>query len=208
MSGQDPQPPYPHQAMPSGWPTPPPPRSRKSHRRRNWLIAIAVLTVAGAIAGGVSSGGKRKTAVTALPTESATATPAAVSATASSTAEAPAPAVPNPDGTVTGSCAYELAADYSDTHAGDLNGEVDLENTGNVGIVLNVTITWPQLGHAPIKLGRQKVGVAYGQTVTVPFTRLATGSEIDRLQSWQAGHDNDDGCTYNGTIVDTFGAAH
>jgi len=79
--------------------------------------------------------------------------------------------IPNPDGTVTGTCAYELSSDLDnyETHAADLNAEVDAENTGNVGIVLTVTVTYPQLAHPSIVMTK-KVNVPYGQTVTVPFT--------------------------------------
>jgi hypothetical protein len=52
------------------------------------------------------------------------------------------------------------------------------------------------------------VKVAYGKTATVRFTKPITQSEIDRLQSWQEGHDFKDGCTYGAEITDTFGKMH
>ncbi len=46
------------------------------------------------------------------------------------------------------------------------------------------------------------------QTVTVRFTQPINQSEIDRLQTWQEGHDYQDGGTYGAKITDTFGNVH
>jgi hypothetical protein len=45
------------------------------------------------------------------------------------------------------------------------------------------------------------VKVAYGKTVTVRFTQPINQSEIDRLQTWQEGHDYQDGGTYGAKIT-------
>lgn len=194
-------------------PQPPqPPRNRR--RIRNTLIVLAALGVVGAIASGVSSSSGHKSAVNT--TTSATAAAAATSSSAAAAADttssaAPAvpppvslPPVPDPKGTVTGTCDYELADNYSDAHAGDLDAEATVSNTGNIGAGVKVTVKFPQLGHAPIVLSKT-VRVNTAGQVTAEFTRPATGNEIDRLQSWQTGHEGDDMCTYNGTITSTFG---
>lgn len=186
-------------------PQPHPPAPKKRHWLR-WTIAGAVVLAA---AGGVASGGKKHAATVATHSTAAAAvnTPAAPSSNVPPAI--PDPAIPDPAGTVTGTCAYDLATDLSnyDTHAADLNAEVDVENTGNIGIVLTVTVTYPQLAHPGIVLSK-KVRVVYGQTLTVSFTRPIGQSQITLLQDWQSGHDYDDGCTYKGTINDTYGTAH
>lgn len=189
--------------------TPPAPPKRK--RRIGLWVAIAAAVAVAAGVGSTAVSGPAKHAATVAPRTSAAPVVHAppVSHPASVTSEAPPAAVPEPDGTVTGTCAYELATDVDtyETHAADLNAEVDAENTGNVGIVLTVTTSFPQLAHAPIVMSK-KVKVPYGRTVTVRFTRPINQSQITRLQDWQSGHDYDDGCVYKGTITDTYGAAH
>lgn len=210
MTYQDPSQPW--QAPP---PPPVPPKRKPHYGRRVTLIiagAIAVIVVI-AVAASAGSNKDKKTGAqhiaTSTSASASTSSSAPAPAVEESTSEAPPAAVPNPDGTFSGSCDYELATDIDnyDTHAGDLNGEVDVENTGNVGIVVKVTITWPQLGHTPIAMSKN-VRVAYGQAKTVPFTKPVGSAVIERLQSWQEGHDYKDGCTYNGKMTDTFGAVH
>ena len=199
--------PYP-QYQPQHYPPPPPmqPPPKKRHILRWVLVGVAVLAVAGGV-GAASSGGKKQAATIATThTQPST---SAVAALETSSEAPPPPATPNPDGTVTGTCAYELSSDLDnyETHAADLNAEVDAENTGNVGIVLTVTVTYPHLAHPSIVMTK-KVKVPYGQTVTVPFTRPVTQSQVSRLQDWQSGHDFDDGCKYKGSITDTYGPTH
>jgi len=191
-------------------PTPPlMPAPRKRHHWRNTAFLIGVVLL-GMITIAIAAGGTKKaatpiaTSAVAVPSTSQAA-PAPAEAT---TSEAPPAVVPSPDGTVTGTCAYELSPDYTnyDVHAGDLNADVEAANTGNIGIVVKVTVTFPQLGHTAITMAKN-VKVPNGATVTVHFTRVATGSEIDRLQSWQLGHADSDGCTYKGDVAKTYGAA-
>ena len=155
-------------------PPPAPPKKRSGRWLYISLAAGAVLIV-GIAADAASSGDKKKAAApiaTSSPTtSSAAATPAADETTEAETPIPTPPAEPAPDGTYTGSCDYELSDNMNNypAHAGDLNGEVDVENTGNVGIVLKVTISWPQLGHAPIAM-HKTVKVPYSGSLTVPFT--------------------------------------
>ena len=196
----------------TGAPAPPPyiPPKKKRHVMRWVLIGAGVLLVGGIAAGAAGSGGTKQHAAPLAHTSSAKAAPSTPPPDISTESGVnPTPEVfPSPDGTFQGSCDYELVFDTFNghDHMGDLNGEVDLENTGNVGTVEKVTISWPQLGHAPIKLSKT-VKIGYGQSKTVQFTRPATTSEIDRLQSYQSTHD-DTGCKYSGTLTDTFGKVH
>jgi hypothetical protein len=183
---------------------------------RRWLyisLAAGAVLIVGTAAGAASSGDKKKAAAPIATSSHATSSVAPSTTPPDISTESgvnPTPEVfPSPDGTYTGTCDYELSTDFDnyETHAADLNGEVDVENTGNVGIVIKVAIAWPQLGHAPIAM-HKTVKVPYGKTVTARFTQPIGQSEIDRLQSWQEGHDFKDGCTYHGTVLDTFGKVH
>lgn len=123
---------------------------------------------------------------------------------ASSPAVPPAAAAPSPDGTYQGSCDYALnAPDAPD----QLVGEVDETNTGNIGLVMNVSISWPQEGYPPVTATRT-VRVGYGATQAVRFHLQASQNVIDLLQSWQSGHDLQDGCTYSSDVTGTYGPVH
>jgi pyruvate/2-oxoglutarate dehydrogenase complex dihydrolipoamide acyltransferase (E2) component len=196
---------------PWSWAPPPPTPARKTHRLRNWGIGVAALVVVGAIVGPFAFGGSSNKAAksTAPSTTAAAPSSEAAAADTSSAPESSAPAVPNPDGKVSATCDYQLRDDLNnyDTHAGDLNAEVEVENTGNVGIVVKVTLKWHQLGH-PAIVQTKTVRVAYGKTQTLELTRPVTSSEIDRLQSWESGNMGGSDCDVDGTTVDTFGPVH
>ncbi len=117
----------------------------------------------------------------------------------------PVAAAPDPKGTYQGSCDYTLGSDPVGGTAVAI-GEVDLNNTGNIGTVDHVRITWPQEGYAPLvetRVVRNKAG----NNLAVRFHRPINQDEIDRLQSWQTNHDYKDGCTYKVVITSTFGQA-
>jgi len=182
--------------------TPPPPRKR----RTGLWIALAVVSAlfVGCTAIGIAAvvGGSD---ISGQPATVATSSGPSPEAEAATSTPAPKPTA-HAAGTAHGSCDYELATDISDydAHAGDLNGEVDAANTGNVGIVMDVTITWPQLAHPAISMHRG-VKVPAGQIRTVRFTKAVGGAVISRLQSWQEHHDFANGCTYDGRITGTYG---
>lgn len=113
---------------------------------------------------------------------------------------------PSPNGTYVGSCDYLLSSSlYGKDH---LIGEVDLHNTGNIGTVVRVKITWPQEGQKPIARFKT-VRTNPGAHVVVRFKVAvsSTSNVITSLQSWQEHHSMRDGCTYNATETDTFGSA-
>jgi hypothetical protein len=183
---------------PSGPPTPAPPR-RKRHVLR-WIAAgIAGFTVLVIAIAAAAGGGKTTPAAQFTPART-------ISAPAATTTAPAAPAVPSPAGKATGSCDYSLADTVTGTDY--LTAEVDLDNTGNVGTVVKVTVSWPQEGFEPItatKTARVPYG-ASGQPVR--FHVAASTDVISRLQSWQERHDTGDPCQYSNTITATFGAAH
>lgn len=136
----------------------------------------------------------------------------AVTAAHASSAPAPTTAAPTtappptaaPDGTYRGSCDYTLGSDPVGGTARAI-GEVDLTNTGNVGTVVVVRITWPQEGYGPLVMTRT-VRTAPGERKAVRFHRPLSQNQIDLLQSWQDAHNFRDGCTYKASIVKTWGS--
>ena len=126
----------------------------------------------------------------------------APAATAPATSAPPAPVAPDPKGKYSGSCDYSLGNGTDGNYK--LIGEIDVTNTGNVGIVARVRITWPQEGYSPIR-AIKTVRVPEGAKLPVRFHMPVDSNVIDLLQSWQTGHDLRDGCTYHVAITDTFG---
>jgi hypothetical protein len=88
-----------------------------------------------------------------------------------------------------------------------VSAEVVVKNTGNIGIKTRVTARWPQFGHDPLSTSKT-VTVGYHKSVTVRFARHATQVQIDRLQSYQLKHSDNDGCSYKGKILETSGPLH
>lgn len=114
---------------------------------------------------------------------------------------------PSPNGTYQGSCDYTLTTDYSGNGYDHLIGEIDLINTGNIGAVDKVRITWPQEGYPPI-VAKKTVRTTPGQHLAVRFhiAVASSGNVITQLQSWQQSHGYKDGCTYKVTTISTFGS--
>jgi hypothetical protein len=121
------------------------------------------------------------------------------------TAAMPSGAVPF--GRVSGTCSHASVSDSSEAHAADLVGHADVKNTGNVGITVTVTMTWPQLGQRPISATKQGVNVDYGQTESVSFKHPVNQSQLTNFKDWQD-KQNEDGCTYTATMTKTFGDVH
>jgi hypothetical protein len=114
------------------------------------------------------------------------------------------PAAPNPEGKYQGSCDYTLSSNiYGKDH---LIGEIDIHNTGNIGTIDHVRITWPQEGYAPIvatRTVRTKPGEHLAVRFHIPVS--SSGNVITQLQSWQESHGMRNGCTYKVTETGTFG---
>jgi hypothetical protein len=175
-------------------PAGPAPRRRGSLRKK---LLIAVAAVAGfiiviSVIASVASPGKPSghPAAAASATRHATPNPT------------PAP-TPHPAGTSTGSCDYDLGSDPVGGTTVAI-GEIDVTNTGNVGIVVRTVITWPQEGYPPLAM-HQRIKVPVGDTRPASFHRPLSYDQITRLQAWQTGHNYADGCTYTATIVSNYG---
>jgi hypothetical protein len=186
-------------------PSPPPPRKR--HRIRTTLIVI------GSILGGFLIFGGILTAV-AGPSGTPVSTAPSVASNPSNPSPPPAPTTPpppaaNPDGKYQWSGDYLLANGIYDQNY--LIGEVDLNNTGNVGEVVRVQFSWPQEG-TPSITAHKTVRLPYGASKVVRF-RVPVGSydqgaqAIDLLQSWQE-HHNGEGYKAKVTLLHTYGQVH
>ena len=112
-----------------------------------------------------------------------------------------------PNGTVSGDCGQVSVPNPSQVHAADLHGDAEVKNTGNIGITVTVTVTWPQLGRTPIKMTKNGVHVDHGQTAHVPFERPVNQNQLTNFKDWQ-NQQSEEGCTYNGTMINIFGAVH
>ena len=121
------------------------------------------------------------------------------------TAAMPSGAVPY--GRVRGTCSQASVSKPSSAHAADLVGHADVRNTGNIGITVSVTMTWPQLGQRPIAVTKQNVKVDYERTVSVSFSHPVNQNQLTNFKDWQD-KQNEDGCTYTGTMISTFGGVH
>src|SRR5258707_8081399 len=105
------------------------------------VIGCAVLIIViSVIAGGAKTG----TATTASHSGPSSAAPASTP---------PAPPVTDPKGTYNGSCNYTLGSDPVGGTA-RATGDITIRNTGNVGIVDYLKITWSQQGYAPLAMTR------------------------------------------------------
>jgi hypothetical protein len=172
---------------------------------RKPVLATAVL---GGIA--LAAVGCAKTVTASVAPHSAA--PASSSAPAAPpTTQPPAAPVANPKATGQGSCSYNLASSISGNDY--LTGEVDLNNTGNVGVDVTVSVAWPQEGFSPIVSTKQvKLPFgASGQVVSfhVNAGNAGTSNVINNLQSWEQGHNYpSDDCTYKIDITGMTGAVH
>ena len=117
----------------------------------------------------------------------------------------PAPE-PSPNGTFSGSCNYTLGSNPAGGTA-EAVGEIDEQNTGNIGLQLRVTISWPQEGFAPLTETKH-IRLPAGASQAVRFHIPLSSTQIDNLQNWQSGHGERDGCHYHSTETGTFGVAH
>lgn len=179
---------------------------RPRHKGR-LLLACGGSGLAGLLVGlviGLAVGG------TTTGTTAGHASPAASAAPAAAPSSAPAPApspVPSPDATGTGSCDVSLSSSINGPNY--LVSEVDVTNTGNVGAVIRVKVSWPQVGFAPI-VKHKTVRVPFGQAAHVNLSVNANNYSSDiigNFQNYQLSH-NGDPCSYSLTIESTFGQAH
>jgi hypothetical protein len=169
------------------------------------LIAVTALAAAGC----ASTGHAAKTAIAATPA-AATPGPADTGSANCNSSGCPgdAPPAPAPDGTYSGSCDVSLSdALYGQNY---LTADVSLHNTGNVGTITRVRVSWGQQGFAPI-VATRTVHVRYHGSKTVHLHYPVSQEQISRFQDVQLAEmdssGNGDGCHYRATNIGTFGAA-
>jgi hypothetical protein len=185
-----PQPPWPQQ----------PPKKRRNGRTIALVIGGVFVVLIGLGIVGAALGGSKKPAAAS----SGGGNPAASSQT-TSTPPPPAPAA-SPDGTYQGACDYTLGDDPAGSPGTAVaTGDIQVTNTGNIGTVDRLRITWPQQGYSPLVM-HKTIRLAAGASEDVQFHRHLTSTELDNLQNWQTGHNYNDGCTYNTAMISEFGS--
>lgn len=206
-----PSPQYPQQGPPPGYPPQGPPLAyppgsyqlppqgprRKQHTARNVLLivtgAMAVLIVLGAVGAALSGGHKSP--------GNAAGTAATVTTAPSHSVPAQPPA-PNPTGTISGSCDVSLSSSiYGQNY---LTAQVNADNTGNIGTIVRVRVSWPLQGFSPITRARN-VRVGAGATSQVEFHVAVTQDQVSQFQDEQLSASGADPCHYRGTITGTWG---
>jgi hypothetical protein len=209
--GQPPHPP-PGPGGPS-WQPPPggPGQPPQPPQRRSWVSRHKVLTVFGGLAGGVVALLILGIALAAIgtgnqqPQANSLAASSAPAAPSSAPAPAPAPTA-SPNGTVSGSCDVSLSDNFQ-SGQDYLTADIDVQNTGNVGEVIKVTVGWPQQGFNDIKKSKT-VHVPFGATKTVHLNYPASTQQISNFQDVQLASSSNDVCHYRGDLVSTYGPVH
>src|SRR6266516_3523595 len=112
----------------------------------------------------------------------------------------PAPPAANPKASGSGSCDVSLSdALYGQDY---LTASVDVDNTGNIAQVVEVTVRWPQQGFAPIVRHRQ-LHVPAGQSRTAHLHAPVTSEQVSRFQDRQLASDGDP-CHYRLDLISTY----
>lgn len=156
------------------------------------LSAIVLLSIGSAMAGGDEGQEAAEPAETVTVTETVTASEEDVDPPSE-----PARAA-QPDGEFTSQCDY-LLGDFSESESGyRFVAGADMENTGNIGLRVQVAASWTLLGADPVTESRE-VELEVGQSESVQMTVLATQDQIDAHQSA-----NGD-CSVDVSITETFG---
>jgi hypothetical protein len=125
---------------------------------------------------------------------------------ATSAAPAPAP-VPSPAGNISGSCDVSLSSGiYGQNY---LTASVTANNTGNIGTISRIKVSWPLQGFSPI-VKVKHVRVAAGGSKQVQFRAPVNEQQVSQFQDEQlaASNGNSNVCSYHATIVSTYGTAH
>lgn len=119
---------------------------------------------------------------------------------------APAP-TPDPKGDITtgGGFGAGCDVDLSSSLYGPnfLTAQVNAHNTGNIGIINRIRVSWPLQGFAPI-VAFKTVRIRPGHTRQVEFNVQVTESQVGNFQDAQLAT-NGDPCHYRATITGTFG---
>lgn len=160
------------------------------------FAAFIVIGIVGAIAGGGNGDGEQQAGADEPATSRTTLTPPADE----TRADPPEPEAPESDPEIESDLNCDYILDFEDFQTPDHRfvGGGTIENTGNVGAVVRVTISWDQLGTDPVRF-REEYRVLRGQEQRVQADMGATSTQINRHQSADAE------CNTRARIVDTFG---
>lgn len=169
-------------------------RTAGANMKRCVTAVFAAAALATAIAACGTAG------ATQTRTDAATSPPAPANSTSAHT---PPPAARSA-GKYVGSCDYTLNDNFNSSIVAWATGDIEVTNTGNVGIVVTLKITWPQQGF-PSLASHKTVRLAYGGRRDIQFHLPLNQNQISNLQNWQQGHNDSTGCTYKATIVSSFG---
>ena len=187
------------------------PAPRKSWPRRHKILTglgITLVVIIGASVAAAAGGSKPKQVTTAAANcpqgwvKVGTGGACAPGPQDKSASAQPAPA-PSPNGTYSGSCDVSLSS--SITGQNYLTGEIDVHNTGNIGTVNRVRISWPLQGFAPI-VKSKTVRVRAGVTRRVEFRAAVDESQVGQFQDEQLSSNSGDPCHYHAVEINTFGA--
>ena len=177
---------------------PPPAEPQKRRKGRRVIAEIVGGVVLLFLGVAIGASGKN---TPSSPPAAASSQPAQAAAT--SAPPTPAPVTASPNGTYQGACDYTLG-DNPVGGTAVATGDVQVTNTGNIGTIVRVKITWPQQGYPSLAMTR-KIRLTAGASQDVQFHMPLTNDQISNLQNWQTGHNYQDGCTYKATIMRTFG---
>jgi hypothetical protein len=103
---------------------------------------------------------------------------------------------PEPEGQVTGRC-DSLLGDSGSSDRYVFEATINAENTGNVGIVVEVWVEFEQIGAEPVRY-TEKVEVLAGETVTVHVNERVTRDQ------WRRYADGGWNCDMGGDIVESL----
>lgn len=184
----------------AGGSAPPPEPGRR--RRRRWPIFTEAAGAVVAVIVLVALMSSRGTSTAGTPASTATAqAPLAAPATTPS-------ALPDPHASGTGTCGVLLDPSLGSNDY--LTAFVTVHNTGNVGEVVRVRVTWPQVGFADV-VRHKSLRVPWHATRHVSLRVPTAALGYDAVGAFQDTPDyqhGNDPCSYRLTLVSTFGTAH
>jgi hypothetical protein len=165
---------------------PPPEPGRR--RRRRWPIFTEAAGAVVAVIVLVALMSSRGTSTGGTPASTATA--------------------PDPHASGTGTCGVLLDPSLGSNDY--LTAFVTVHNTGNVGEVVRVRVTWPQVGFADV-VRHKSLRVPWHATrhVSLRVPTAALGHDaVGAFQDTPDYQHGNDPCSYRLTLVSTFGTAH
>lgn len=189
---------------PSGATTRPPSRTFWKRPAGIAVIVVAALLLLGGVGAALGLGDEEPSPADGTDVaEEVSGTPSVEpEATESPT---PPPSVSEPDGTYTTSCDY-LLGNFTATQRGyRAIAAAKIRNTGNVGIVLDVTARWDITGRPSLRVTKT-VHVPYDGFKKVDFSEVLTSDELDAMQEAALSFDN--WCGVKATITDSYGTVH